>query len=55
MRLAMNSIKMTLAHLFRRYKFMTDLTFDDIRTKLHLVLEITNEKPLWIEKRHDFL
>lgn len=54
MKYAMISAKMTLAHLLRRYKFLTDLSFDDIRTKLHLVLEITNEKPLRIERRQDF-
>lgn len=53
-RFAMISAKITLAYLLRRYKFRTNLKFDDIRTKLHLVMEITNENPMWIEKRHDF-
>lgn len=49
---AMNSVKITLAHLLRRYKFTTDLRFEDVRLKVHIVLEVTNDKPLRIEKRH---
>lgn len=51
MKYAMMSAKITLAHLLRRYKFTTDLKFEDIRLKTHLVLEVTNEKPLRIEER----
>lgn len=51
---AMISVKMTLAHLLRTYKFHTNLRFSDIRMKLHLVMEITNDKPMWIEKRQEF-
>lgn len=49
---AMISAKLTLAHLLRRYKFTTDLKFEDIRLKTHLILEVTNVNPLRIEQRH---
>lgn len=52
MKYAMISAKITLAHLLRRYKFTTDLKFEDIRLKIHLVLEVTNENPLRMEKRN---
>lgn len=48
---AMNAAKITLAHLLRRYRFKTDLRFDQIEKKIHLILEITNENPLKIEER----
>lgn len=55
MKYAMISAKITLAHLLRRYKFTTDLKFEDIRVKTHLVLELTEElmkkNPLQIENR----
>lgn len=51
MKYAMISAKITLAHLLRRYKFTTTLRFEDIRMKTHLVLEVTNDKPLRIEER----
>lgn len=49
---AMISAKITLAHLLRRYKFTTDLKFEDICIKTHLVLEVTNVNALRIEKRN---
>lgn len=52
MKYAMISAKITLAHLLRRFKFTTDLKFEDIRVKTHLVLEVINERALRIEKRH---
>lgn len=51
MKYAMISAKITLAHLLRHFKFTTDLTFDQIRVKIHLVLEVTNDNPLRIERR----
>lgn len=51
MKYAMNAAKITLAHLLRRYRFKTSLRFDQIKMKIHVVLEITNEKPLEIEVR----
>lgn len=51
MKYAIISAKLTLAHLLRRYKFTTKLKFDDIRLKTHLVLEVSNDKPLEIEDR----
>ncbi|XP_031618068.1 uncharacterized protein LOC116337548 [Contarinia nasturtii] len=52
MKYAMISAKITLAHLLRRYKFITNLKFEDIRLKTHLVLEVINEKPLRMEVRN---
>ncbi|XP_055316405.1 probable cytochrome P450 313a4 [Sitodiplosis mosellana] len=52
MKYAMMSAKITLAHLLRRYKFTTDLKFEDIRVKTHLVLEVINERALRIEERN---
>ncbi|XP_031618056.1 probable cytochrome P450 313a4 [Contarinia nasturtii] len=49
---AMISAKITIAHLLRRYKFITNLKFEDIRVKAHLVLEVINEKPLRMEERN---
>ncbi|XP_055304013.1 probable cytochrome P450 313a4 [Sitodiplosis mosellana] len=49
---AMISAKITLAHLLRRFKFTTDLKFEDIRVKTHLILEVTNVNPLQIEERN---
>lgn len=51
MKYAMVLTKITLAHLLRRYKFTTNLRMDELRFKLHLVLEVTNKDPLRIEKR----
>ncbi|XP_031618042.1 probable cytochrome P450 313a4 [Contarinia nasturtii] len=52
MKYAMISARITLAHLLRRYKFTTDLKFEDIRVNTHLVLEVINDKPLRIEERN---
>lgn len=49
---SMMSVKIVLAHLLRQYKFTTDLRFDDIQLFVHLMLDIANDKPLRIEKRH---
>lgn len=51
MKYGLMSSKITLAYLLRRYKFITDLTFDQIQLKMHLVLEVTNHNPLRIERR----
>lgn len=51
MKYAMISAKMVLSYLLRRYKFMSDLRMDEIRLKLHLVLEIINENAIRIEDR----
>lgn len=52
MKYAMNAAKITLAHLLRRYRFKTNLRFDQIKMKIHIVLEITNDNPLEIEERN---
>lgn len=51
MKYAMISAKITLFHLLRRYKFSTDLKFEDIRVKYNIMLEVINEKPLRMEIR----
>lgn len=52
MKYATNSVKITLAHLLRKYKFTTDLSFDEIKLNTHLVTEVVNENPLRIEERN---
>lgn len=52
MKYAMMSVKSSLAHLLRRYKFSSDLCFPDIRLVTHLVTEIGNENPVRVEKRN---
>lgn len=51
MKYAMMSAKITLAHLLRSYKFTTDLRFEDIHLYSHIMLDITNDKPLRITQR----
>lgn len=51
MRYAMQTAKITLAYLLRKYKFSTDLKFNDINVSTHLILNIDNDKPLHIERR----
>lgn len=51
MKYAMNSAKIVLAHLLRRYRFKTNLRFDQIKIKIHMVLDIMNDNPLEIEER----
>lgn len=51
MKYAYVTAKIVVAHLLRRYKFTSDLKMEDIRTKLHVVLEISNENPVKIERR----
>lgn len=43
--------KIMLAHLLRRYRFTTDLKFEDIRTKVSIILKIVNEDPIKVERR----
>ena len=45
-RYAWFAMKIMLAHLLRRYKFTTDLTYEQIQIKMHLVLRIGNENAL---------
>lgn len=45
------AVKIVVARLLRRYKFTSDLKMEDIRTKMHVVLEISNENPVKIERR----
>lgn len=52
MKYSMMSVKIVLAHLLRQYKFTTDLKFDELKLFMHLVLDIANENPLQIQKRH---
>lgn len=51
---AILSAKIILANLLRRFKFTTDLKFEDIHLKAHIILEIINENALRIEKRNLF-
>lgn len=51
MKFAYVAVKIVVARLLRRYKFSSDLKMEDIRTKLHVVLEISNENPVKIERR----
>lgn len=48
----MMSVKIILAHLLRRYKFTTDLRFEDVRIVTHLVLDIDNDRPIRFEERN---
>lgn len=43
--------KIILAHLLRRYKFTTDLKYEDVRTKITCILKISNERPVRVERR----
>lgn len=43
--------KIMLAHLLRRYKFTTHLKYEDIRTKVNIILKIANENPICVERR----
>lgn len=52
MKYAWLTLKIVLAHLLRSYKFTTDLKLEDIRTKVQIVLEITNENPVQLERRN---
>lgn len=49
---AMMSVKIILAHLLRRYKFTTDLRFEDVQIFTHLVLDIANDRPIRFEERN---
>lgn len=40
-----------LAFLLRRYRFTTDLKYEDIRTKVSISLKIANENPIRVERR----
>lgn len=51
MKFAYVTAKIVVARLLRQYKFTSDLKMEDIRTKLHIVLEISNENPVNIERR----
>lgn len=43
--------KIMLAFLLRRYRFTTDLKYEDIRTKVSIILKIANENPIRVERR----
>lgn len=51
MKYALISAKITLAHLLRHYQFRSSLKMEEIRLKMHIVLEIINEKPISVERR----
>lgn len=51
MKFANITVKIVVAQLLRRFKFTSALKMEDIRTTLHIVLEISNENPLKIERR----
>lgn len=43
--------KIMLAHILRSYKFTTHLKYEDIRTKVSIILKIANENPIRMERR----
>lgn len=43
--------KIMLAYLLRRYKFTTDLKYEDVRTKVNVILKIVNHNPVRLERR----
>lgn len=43
--------KIILAYLLRRYKFTTDLKYEDVRTKMTVILKISNDRPVRVERR----
>lgn len=43
--------KIMLAFLLRRYRFTTHLKYEDIRTKVSIILKIANENPIRVERR----
>lgn len=43
--------KIILAHLLRRYKFTSHLKYEDIRTKVSIILKIANKNPISVERR----
>lgn len=43
--------KIMLAHLLRQYRFTTHLKYQDIRTKVSIILKIANENPIRVERR----
>lgn len=51
MKYAMLSAKITLVHLLRQYKFSSRLRMDEIRFKMHIVLEIINTNAISVERR----
>lgn len=51
MKYAMISMKITLAHLLRRFTFTTKMQMHEIRFKLNLSMDIVNEMPLQVERR----
>lgn len=51
MKYAMQTVKTALAYLLRKYKFSTDLQFEDIEFSTHLIMDINNENPLRVEHR----
>lgn len=43
-----------LAHLLRRYRFTSDLKYEDIRTKVSIILKIANDNPIRVEPRGEW-
>lgn len=43
--------KIMLSSLLRQYRFKTHLKFEDIRTKVSIILKIANENPIQVERR----
>lgn len=43
--------KIVMAYLLRRYKFTSDLKYEDVRTKMTFILKISNERPVRVERR----
>lgn len=51
MKYGLATVKITLAHLLRRYQFKSSLKMEEIRLKAHITLQIMNENPFTLEKR----
>lgn len=52
MKYAQMSTKIIIAHLLRQYEFSSNLRFEDVEVKYHLVMEISNKNALQIKKRN---
>lgn len=48
------SMKIMIAALVRKYKFTTDLKFEELTTKWDITLKIVNKHMVKIEKRYPF-
>lgn len=49
---AMAALKISLAHILRRYKLTSRLKFEDIQIQANIVMKIINENPIQLHKRN---